>query len=175
MAGGVDACARPGVSSRIEESDMARTRSLTCVVFLIAVASPLPVAAQHAQHAGGGRDADAIRSVVTEAYIEGIQKNGSRDAIRRGFHPGFVMKVLSNGQLSDVTIEQWIARMPAAGTPPRGRIEHRFPAVAVTGDAAVATVDIDIDGKHVFTDYISLYRFPEGWRIVGKIFYRHPG
>jgi hypothetical protein len=153
---------------------MVRTRKFTGAAFLIALAAPLPLAAQHANHGAAGADADAIRAVITSAYIDGLQKNGSREAIRKGFHPSFVMKVLSNGQVSDMTIEQWIGRLPAEGTPPRNRIEHRFPDVAVTGDAAVATVEIDIDGRHVFTDYISLYKFPEGWRIVGKIFHRHP-
>ena len=30
------------------------------------------------------------------------------------------------------------------------------------------------DGKHVFSDYLSLYKFEDGWKIIGKIFYRHP-
>jgi hypothetical protein len=157
---------------------MFRAAKLKGATLLLALVSPFPAAAQHAQHAqhgAGGADAEAIRAVVTSAYIDGIHRNGSREAIRAGFHPGFVMKVLRNGQLSDVTIEQWIARLPAEGTPVTRRIEHRFPSVVVTGDAAVATVELDIDGRHTYTDYISLYRFPEGWRMVGKVFHTHGG
>ncbi len=29
------------------------------------------------------------------------------------------------------------------------------------------------DGKHVFTDYMSLYKVGDDWKIVGKIFHRH--
>ena len=25
-----------------------------------------------------------------------------------------------------------------------------------------------------FTDYLSLYKFPDGWKIVGKIYFTHP-
>jgi len=46
--------------------------------------------------------------------------------------------------------------------------------VNVTGNAAVARVEIYRDGKHAFTDYLSLYKFPDGWLIVGKIFQAHP-
>lgn len=40
--------------------------------------------------------------------------------------------------------------------------------------AAVARVELWRDGKHTFTDYLSLYRFDDGWKILGKIFQRHP-
>ena len=40
----------------------------------------------------------------------------------------------------------------------------------VTGKAAVARVELFRDGKHVFTDYLSLYQFADGWKIVAKIF-----
>ncbi|MFA8433245.1 MAG: nuclear transport factor 2 family protein [Marinifilaceae bacterium] len=26
----------------------------------------------------------------------------------------------------------------------------------------------------LFTDYLSLYKFNDGWKIVNKIYYRHP-
>jgi ketosteroid isomerase-like protein len=119
-------------------------------------------------------DAAAIRGVITAAYIEGIHKNGSRDAIRAGFHPEFVMKVLRDDGVADVTIEQWIARLPAEGTPPGREVTHRIPDVSVSGQAAVARVEVMFDGRHVYTDYMSLYRFAEGWRIVAKIYNTEP-
>ena len=39
--------------------------------------------------------------------------------------------------------------------------------------AAVAKVALFRDGKQIFTDYISLYRFDEGWKLVAKTFHRH--
>jgi Putative lumazine-binding len=56
---------------------------------------------------------------------------------------------------------------------PRPAIRHEFTSVDVTDDAAVARVEIYRDGTHAFTDYLSLYRFPDGWRIVSKIFQAH--
>jgi hypothetical protein len=43
---------------------------------------------------------------------------------------------------------------------------------ADTADAAVAKVDLHRNGKHIFTDYIALYRFDDGWKLVGKTFQR---
>ena len=43
-----------------------------------------------------------------------------------------------------------------------------------TGDTAVVKVELSRDGKHVFTDFLSLYRTAKGWQIVAKVFRRHP-
>lgn len=120
----------------------------------------------------GNPDAEAIRRVITSAYVEGLHMNGSRDAIRAGFHPAFVMKVLTDDGITDVTIEEWIARLPAEGTPPPHTVDHAIPDVSVSGVAATAKVEVLFDGRHVFTDYMSLYKFGDDWRIVAKIFNR---
>ena len=119
-------------------------------------------------------DAESIRGVIEAAYIDGIHKNGSRDAIRAGFHPDFVMKVLRDDAVSDVTIEQWIGRLAPEGTPPGREVTYRIPDVSVSGQAAVARVEVMFDGRHVYTDYMSLYRFSDGWRIVAKIYNTEP-
>lgn len=120
----------------------------------------------------GNPDAEAIRRVITSAYVEGLHMNGSRDAIRAGFHPDFVMKVLTDEGITDVTIEEWIARFPAEGTSPPRTVDHEIPDVSVSGVAATARVEILFDGRLVFTDYMSLYKFGDDWRIVAKIFNR---
>ena len=43
----------------------------------------------------------------------------------------------------------------------------------VTGNAATVRLELYRDGKHAFTDYLSLYRFPDGWKIVSKTFQAH--
>ncbi len=43
----------------------------------------------------------------------------------------------------------------------------------VTGSAAAVELELAQNGKRIFTDYLSLYKFPDGWKIVGKIYHRH--
>ncbi len=45
-----------------------------------------------------------------------------------------------------------------------------FPLIDVTGNAAVAKVKFMVGDRHVYTDYLSLLRFTEGWKIVNKIY-----
>ena len=145
------------------------------LVFFSAETSASPTAEPAASADAVNPDAEAIREVITSAYIEGLHMNGSREDIRAGFHPDFVMKVLSEDGIVDVTIEEWIARLPEEGTPPDHTVSHRIPNVDIAGVAATARVEVLFDGEHVFTDYMSLYRFSDGWRIVGKIFNREDG
>lgn len=60
-------------------------------------------------------EADAVKAVVTSAYVEGVHRQGDPALMRAGFHPEF----------------------------------------------------------RVFTDFLSLYKLPEGWRIVAKTFQSH--
>ena len=125
-------------------------------------------------------DQAAVVKVVQEAYVDGVHNFRRVDAVRRGFHPGFEMLILREGALATLPIETWIENLertnrtnplPEDHTP--GTVA-RYLFVDVTGDSAVVKLELLRENEIVFTDYLSLYRFPEGWRIVGKIFHRHP-
>lgn len=124
-------------------------------------------------------DDTAIKSVVTSAYVEGIHNRGNVDDIRKGFHPSFNMLRLNNNDIKPLPIEEWIANIEKAKkenstTAPTPRTEGKFINVDVTGNAAVVKLELVREGKKIFTDYLVLYKFTEGWRIVSKTFFRHP-
>lgn len=120
----------------------------------------------------------AIKQVVTSAYVEGIQNGGSIDEIRKGFHPTFTMLRMVENDVKPYPIEEWIAaiekrRAEAKQDAKQVRTDAKFLNVDVTGNAAVVKLELYREGKHTFTDYIVLYKFTEGWRIVSKSYYRH--
>lgn len=119
----------------------------------------------------------AVKQVVLDAYVNGVHASPDAAAMRRGFHPDFRMLVLSDGKMNAVTLDEWAGRIEksaAAATGPRPKIDHEFTDVDVVGSAATVRVEISRDGRHTFTDFLSLYRFADGWKIVGKTFYAHP-
>lgn len=150
-------------------------RALTALAFVL-VANPLAAAAADDLAA----DREAIVRVVGDAYVDGIHNFRDPVAIRRGFHPGFEMLVLREGKLEKLPIEKWISNIETrnAQEPPptdgKRTTSAAYPLVEVTGTAAICKVELTRDGKLVFTDYLALYRFEDGWKIVGKSFYRHP-
>jgi hypothetical protein len=119
-------------------------------------------------------DADAVKAVVQSAYVEGVHANMNADQMRRGFHPDFRMLMLRDGKLTSITLEEWIGRMEANAkqnpNAPKPAVRAEFPVADVTGNEAVVKVELYRDGKHAFTDYLFLYKFPDGWKIVSKIF-----
>ncbi|HEY0743347.1 MAG TPA: nuclear transport factor 2 family protein [Chryseosolibacter sp.] len=122
-------------------------------------------------------DEEAVKQVVTSAYVEGIHNRGNVDDIRKGFHPSFNMLRLINNEIKPLRIEEWIANNekakkenPAAPS----KTEGKFVNVDITGNNAVVKLELYRDNKKIFTDYLVLYKFTEGWRIVSKTYYRHP-
>lgn len=122
-----------------------------------------------------------IVKAVEASYVHGAFNEQNTAAMRQGFHPSFKIHGVREGQLSPYPLDEWIAgiekRKAEAGWRPQ-TWEHRIPLVDVTGDAAVAKIELfRVEGgekKHVFTDYLSLLKLADGWKITDKVYHRHP-
>jgi hypothetical protein len=136
--------------------------------FILLIAVPFVAFAQ--------TDESDIKAVVTSAYIQGIQNRGNVEDIRKGFHPSFNMLRLIDNQIKPLPIEEWITNLEKAKkeNPAPTKTEGKFINVDVTGNNAVVKLELFREGKKIFTDYLVLYKFTEGWRIVSKTYFRHP-
>ncbi len=119
---------------------------------------------------------EAVIKVVQEAYIDAMQNLGDLELARKGFHPDFEMLVFRSGQMSKLPIGTWIERVEQrkanpATTPPN--ISGKFLDVEITGTVAIVKLELHRNGNRIFTDYISLYKFEDGWKLVSKVYYQH--
>jgi hypothetical protein len=127
-----------------------------------------------------GQDAEkeAIIRVVASAYMNGIGNSGDVEAIRKGFHPEFNLLGLRDGQLTKLPMAQWIQnveKQKAEGKfPPKEKVSFKYPMIDIVGTAAAVKIEYFRGSRHAFTDFLSLYKFGDGWKIVGKIYYQHP-
>jgi hypothetical protein len=123
-------------------------------------------------------DEEAVRQVINSAYVGGIHNGGPIADIRKGFHPSLIMFVKNNNDIKSTTLEEWIGNLEKSrqsGTPaPADPAVARFRSVSVNGTTASAVLDLYRGDKKIFTDNLLLYKFDEGWRIIGKNFYRYP-
>ena len=149
-----------------------RRRSAGIYCLLLATAAAL-AEAQETPHPTDTTDTAAVRQVLLDAYVSGVHVERDTAAVRAGFHPDFVMLVDDAGRLLSISLDDWLDRMQLDGVPTSDIIRHEFRAVDVTEDAAMAVLEIYENGVHIYTDYFSLYRFTDGWRIVSKIFHGH--
>lgn len=118
----------------------------------------------------------AIIAAVDKAYVQGVHAKFDAAAMKAGMHDSFVMFSQSDSGVTQTTRDAWIERMSNAKPRPEGQpapvIKGDITVLDRDGNAAVARVHLFRDGKQVFTDYINLYKFADGWKLVGKTFVR---
>jgi len=126
------------------------------------------------------KEKEVIKKVVQTAYIDGLQNKGDLELTEKGFHPGFNLLIMKNDMLEKLPIYSWMqyAEMKKAKDPNPPSEEDivtcEYLNIDVSGTAAVVKLKFLKGGKHIYTDYLSLYKFSDSWRIVSKIFYKLP-
>lgn len=119
--------------------------------------------------AQSGDDAEA--RVPLEAYMLG-HRTGDASHMDRAFHPSARMTFMADTGMVTVPITDYIGGMRSRG--PRAQPDtfpRRIAMLDVSGNTGVARIDMEL-GTAVFADYMTLHRFADGWKIVGKSFYR---
>ena len=127
------------------------------------------------------KDQQAIMEVIQTAYVEGLQNEGDFDKVDSGFHPGFELLGIGKGdQMWKLPIYSWketTADAVEEGKKPRSEeelVRVNFLSVDVSGTAASVKLEFYVAEKLTYIDYLSLYKFKDGWKIVSKIFYKIP-
>jgi len=122
----------------------------------------------------GDAGKESIKRVIEKAYIQGIHGNQYEQLVRSGFHEDFAMLVFGDDAIDKVTVDEWLVRVEVMKreNPEMWAAETRYSVelVDVSGYAAVAKLQVYKGEVHFSTDYMLLYRFEEGWRIVSKIY-----
>lgn len=116
--------------------------------------------------------ANAEARVPLENYIQG-HATGNGDLMRKAFHTDAKIMAFRDGKLTNLTAEEFASRFngkPAADEAQRKRrIEH----VEITGNAGVGKIVLDYPTV-TYTDYMSLLKVGDEWKIVNKVFYAEP-
>lgn len=127
-----------------------------------------------------GKDAeiDAIEEVVQIAF-DAYYNDGDIELIKKYFHPGFnLLSMTRDNSLLYYFRHNFIDRVKKQKErgkyPPKKRVSIKFLCVDVVGNAAVVKEDFYRGERRTCTDFLSLYKFEEGWRIVSWTTYYHP-
>lgn len=108
-----------------------------------------------------------IQTVLTY-YLDG-GTNGDSLMFSKAFVPDGQMRYMRNDTVMNVALRDFMARMRNTGnkTDRKTKIEN----IQVFGNAASAKLTIEYPTFY-FHDIMSLLKTKDGWKIVGKIFYR---
>jgi ubiquinone/menaquinone biosynthesis C-methylase UbiE len=119
---------------------------------------------------------EAIVKLVKESYIEAAHNNIDIDILKKGFHESFTWQGMHHDRLVITTLRQWIIllnREKWLRPDWNNRTTAEIQVIGIEGNAAVAKVDVSNNQVHEFTDFLSVYKFTDSWKITNKISKRH--
>lgn len=114
---------------------------------------------------------EAVRAAL-DHYLKG-HATGDGAHFRQVFHPESKLFFNREGKFATRTAEEYMSG--ASGKPPadEARRKRRIVSVDVTGDAAMAKIELDYPTVF-FTDYFNLLKVDGTWMIVNKTFNARP-
>ena len=148
---------------------MKRRRLVVALTAMILLASLGSAAAQDAVKA-------EIRQAIDAGYLNAYWNGMDVKAFLAGWDQGAISPMITpNGDAGQMRVMDWIAmevrrnRQP----PEKKEVTFLYPTVDVTGDMAMAQVEVMRGETLMFTDYFPLVKTRTGWKIVGYPYYVH--
>ncbi len=120
-------------------------------------------------------DETEIKESLLSGYVHGAFNELNPDAMAKTFHKDFAIFSENGDEISRYPIADWIAstrdkKKSPDFDPAKNKWEHKFITVDVSGKAAAVELELHHNGKHVYTDYLSLLKFKSGWKVVAKVY-----
>lgn len=131
----------------------------------------LAVSASSIAFAQSNPEEPQVRETVNN-YLHGLKFNDV-DSLKKAFFPEAKLYfVKRDNTLGQLTQEQWYKGFAqSAGQEEKGDLQ--ITEVDITGNAASVKV-VEVYEKSKYTDYLSLLKFTDGWKIVNKIYVAQP-
>jgi hypothetical protein len=115
---------------------------------------------------------DAEARVPLENYIQG-HATGNGDFMRKAFHTDAKIMAFRDGKLTNLTAEEFASRFNGKPATDEAQRKRRIEHVEITGNAGVGKIVLDYPTV-TYTDYMSLLKIGDEWKIVNKVFYAEP-
>ena len=124
------------------------------------------------------KDVEDVKDAVETGYVHGAFNELNPEAMAKTFHKDFAIFSTDGENLRKYPIANWVESVKRQKNDPefdpKANIwEHKFVSVDVTGNSAAVKIELYHEGEHVYTDYLSLLKFNEGWKIVAKVYNQH--
>lgn len=120
-----------------------------------------------------------VEKVIKASYFNGAFNDLDTVSMRKGFHPDFAIFSAKGNNISRYPIDAWIKSTEKRKQDPnfdktQAKMDCKIASLDITEGCAAAKIEISKNGKMVFTDYLSLLKFDDGWKIVAKVYHAHP-
>ena len=124
-------------------------------------------------------DKSEIELVIKSSYFNGAFNGLDTESMRKRFHPDFAIFSASGNKISRYPIDTWIKnienrKLAPNFDPESQKMDCKIVSLDITGGSAAAKIELSKEGKMVYTDYLSLLKFDDGWKIAAKVYFAHP-
>ena len=116
-------------------------------------------------------DLDAVM-VPLDLYMQG-HATGDGDLMRRAFHPDATLFWTDNGVLAQRPSSEFADLFTGRVAQDEAERRRRVVSVDISGDVAIAKIELDYP-RVFLTDYMTLSRVGDEWKIINKAFTRSP-
>ena len=120
-----------------------------------------------------------IKNTITKKYIHGAFNETNIDAFKTIFHPEFsIINIQENGTLFQFTRDMWEDVLKErvynkAFDYATIALTPKYQNVSITENKASVTLDLLLNDKVVYTDFLLLSKIDNEWIIVSKIYHEH--
>lgn len=108
---------------------------------------------------------EAIRQVIQQ-YFD-VTDRRDYESLKKAFHPDAKLMSVGKNGLNQMTLEQWWGRVSRIS----GNIDRTMTisSIEVQGIAAIVKTDESRGGRYRSSDFISLLKIDDQWKIVNKL------
>lgn len=110
--------------------------------------------------------------VPLDLYLQG-QATGNGDFMRQAFHPDAKLFWMEDGELAQRPSPEFADLFTGRVAQDEADRKRRVVSVDISGDVAIAKIELDYPRVFI-TDYMTLIRVGDEWKIINKSFTRSP-
>ena len=118
-----------------------------------------------------------IKNLVERSYLNGALNEMNTEAMYKGYHPDFAIFFSEGKALKKLPLNTWAQLVKqyknSGDTSGLRTFSYEFLQIDVTETAAFVKLNLVRDNQLIFTDYITLLKFENEWKIVTKIYHAH--
>ncbi len=115
---------------------------------------------------------EAITDLIQASYIGAAHNSIDIAVLKEGFHESFTWQFLHHDRLHSWDLRQWIIlveRDKWLRPDWNDRTTADIQVIGYEGNTAIARVDVYNNKVHDNTDFLSLYKFSDGWKITNRV------
>lgn len=120
-----------------------------------------------------------IEELVERCFLNGAVNDMNTQEMRKGFHPDFALLIPKGEELFKLPLDTWvnvIEQYKASPEKMRSKlreVDYKYEVIDIVGQVAIVKVELFRDKIQIGTDFLSLLRFADGWKVVAKVSNEH--